>query len=195
MSHLQKTKKLGVSRYIYLNELDKVCFQHDMAHEDFKDLDRRTASDEILCDKAFTIAKNTKYDRSQTALASMVYKFFEKNLQVVVLKIIKNENMPDQQLAEEWHKAIIRKFYKRKLQSPIIDNVWGADLADMQLASKFNKGFIFLSCVIDIYSKYAWVISLKDKKGTAITNVFQNLIENQTKYGMITEFYTSSMKS
>ena len=56
----------------------------------------------------------------------------------------------------------IRKFKKRKVHSPFIDNIWDTDLADMQLISKFNKGFRFLLCVFDIYSKYAWVIRLKD---------------------------------
>ena len=54
-------------------------------------------------------------------------------------------------------------FGKRKMYSSFIDNIWGADLADMQLLSKFNKGICFSMCVIDIYSKFALVISLKDK--------------------------------
>ena len=53
------------------------------------------------------------------------------------------------------------------------DNIWGADLADMQLISKFNKGFRFLLCVIDIFNKYAWVVSLKGKKGISIVDAFQ----------------------
>ena len=64
--------------YIYKNELDKACFQHDTAYGDFKDLAKRTASDKILRDKAFNIAKNPKYDWYQRGLASMVYKFFDK---------------------------------------------------------------------------------------------------------------------
>ena len=60
------------------NELDKVCFQHDMAYGDFKDLKRRTASYKILWDKAFNIAKNPKYDGYQRGLAYMVYKLFDK---------------------------------------------------------------------------------------------------------------------
>ena len=63
------------------------------------------------------------------------------------------------------------------MQSPFIDNIWGADLADMKLISKFNKGFRFLLCVNDIYSKYAWVIPLKDKKGITITNAFQKTLD------------------
>ena len=75
--------------------------------------------------------------------------------------------------AEELHKPIIRKFKKRKMYSAFKDNIWGSDLADMQLISKFNKGFRFLLCVIDIFSKYAWAIPLKDKKGVSIANAFQ----------------------
>ena len=61
----------------------------------------------------------------------------------------------------------------RKLYSSFRDNIWGADLAEMQLLSKFNKGFRVLLCVIDIFSKYAWVFPLKDKKGIIIVNAFQ----------------------
>ena len=73
-------------------------------------------------------------------------------------------------------KPIIKKFIKRTVYSRFKDNVWGADLADMQLISNFNKGFRFLLCVIDIFSKYAWVISLKDKKGVSIVNAFQKIL-------------------
>ena len=73
---IQKFKETGNSRYIYQNKLDKACFQHDLAYGDFKDLTRRTASDKILCDEAFNIAENPKYDGYQRGLASMVYNFF-----------------------------------------------------------------------------------------------------------------------
>ena len=66
-------------------------------------------------------------------------------------------------------------------------NIWGVDLADMQLLSKFNKGFRFLLCAIDIFSKYAWVIPLNDKKGIRIANGFQKLLNDSkrkpNKYG------------
>ena len=85
MDNLLKTKKefknlkkTGDSNYIYKNELDKACFQHDMAYGDFKDLKRRTASDKVLRDKAFNIAKNPNYDGYQRGLASIAYKFFDK---------------------------------------------------------------------------------------------------------------------
>ena len=75
---IQKFKETGDTSYIYKIELDKACFQHDTANGDFKDLERRTASDKVLRDKAFNIAKNPKYDGYQRGLASMVYKIFDK---------------------------------------------------------------------------------------------------------------------
>ena len=79
------------------------------------------------------------------------------------------------QLADELQKPIIRKFKKRKVYSSFRDNIWGADVADMQLLSKSNKGFRFLLCVIDIFSKYAWIVTLKNKKCVSIVNVFQKI--------------------
>ena len=124
--------------YIYKIELDKACFQHDMAYGDFKDIKKRTASDKILRDKAFNIAKNPKYDGYQRGLASMVYKFFDKkSAGSGIVDNNNNNNKQNLQLAEELHKPIIRKFKKGKVRSGFKDNIWGADLADMQ----FNKGF------------------------------------------------------
>ena len=85
--------------------------------------------------------------------------------------------MSTQQLAEELHKSIVRKFEKRKVHSSFIGNVVGADLADMQLISKFNKRIHFLLCVIGIFSKYAWVVHLKNEKGIAIIKNFQNFLD------------------
>ena len=62
---IQKFKETGDTNYIYKNELDRACFQHDMAYEDFKDLAKRTASDNVLRYKAFNLAKNPKYDGYQ----------------------------------------------------------------------------------------------------------------------------------
>ena len=193
MDHLQKQrkntriqklkKKTGDSRYINQNELDKACFQYDMAYGDFKVL-ARTASDKLLHNTAFNIAKNRKYDGYQRGLASMLYKFLIKKTSD---SVIKNENISNNELAKELHKPIIRKFEKRKIQSPFIDNIWGTDLADMQLISKFNKGIRFLLFATDIYSKYVWAFPLKDKKGITITNSFQKIlkeIQSKTKQNM-----------
>ena len=89
-----------------------------------------------------------------------------------------NENI---KLANELHKPIIRKFNKRKVYSSFKDNIWGADLADMQLLSKFNKGIKYLLCVIDLFSKYAFVVPLKDKKGISIVNAFQSVLDKSKR--------------
>ena len=136
----------------------------------------------------------------------MVCKFFDKKSASLTDKSasgsgIKNENMLNQQLAKELHKPIIRKLSKRKVHSPFIDNFWSEDLADMELISKFNKGMCFSLGVNYVFSKYAWVIPLKDKKGISITNAFQkNLKESNRKPNKIwvdkgSEFYNRSMKS
>ena len=140
----------GNTDFIYKIELDKACFQHDMAYGKSKDLVRKTQSDKVLRDKAFKIASDPKYDGYQRGLASMVYKFFDKKSSG---SGIANES--NYQLANELHKPIIRKFKKRKVYSSFRDNIWGVDLADMQSLSKYNKGIKYLLCAIDLFSKYA----------------------------------------
>ena len=177
---IQKFKEMGDRNYIYKNDLDKACFQHDMAYEDFKDLARRTVSDKVLRDKAFNIAKKPEYDGYQRELASIVYNFFDKQSAGGDIDN-NNEIKQNLQLAEELHKPIIRKFKKRIIYSGFRDNIWGTDLADMQLISKFNKEFRFLLCVIEIFSKYPWVIPLKDKKCNSIVNAFQKMLDKSTR--------------
>ena len=93
----------------------------------------------------------------------------------------KNEILSNKKLAEELHKPIIRKVEKKKIHTRFIDNIQQADLADMQLMSKLNKGFRLFLCVIDIHSKYAWIIPLKDKKGITITNAFRKVLDESNR--------------
>ena len=103
---IQNFKETADSRYISKNELDKPCFQRDMAYGDFTDFKKRTVDDKVLRDKAFNIAKDSRYDVYQIGLASMAYKFFDKKTAGSGIK-----SMPqNEQLAEELHKPIIRKF-------------------------------------------------------------------------------------
>ena len=79
------------------------------------------------------------------------------------------------------HKPVIKKFNKRKVYSQFKDNIWGVDLADMQSLSRKNKGIKYLLCVIDLYSKYAFVIPLKDRKGISIANAFNKIIKQSNR--------------
>ena len=106
---------------------------------------------------------------------------------------------PSYQLANELHKQIIRKFKRRKVYSSYRDNIWGADFADMQSLSKYNKGITYLLCGIDFFSKYAWVVHLKDKRGITVVNAFQKIISKGPKPNKIWvdqggEFYNNLLK-
>ena len=175
---IKELKSTDDSRYSYRNELDKACFQHDTAYADHKDLINRTEADKVLRDKAYDIASNPKYDGYQRGLASTVYKFFDKKSTGSGFRKLKNSSSI---LADERHKPIIRKFNKRKVYSQFKDNIWGVDLADMQSLSRKNKGIKNLLCAIDLYSKYAFFIPLKDKKGISIVNAFSKIIKQSNR--------------
>ena len=131
----------------------------------------------------------------------MVFKFFDKkstSLNKSSGSGVSNE--PNYKPPSERHEQIIKKFKRRKAYSLFRDNMWGVDLADMQSLSKYNKGIKYLLCAIDLFSKYAWVIPIKDKKGTSIVNAFKKIIsEGQRKPNKIwvdqgSEFYNQSFK-
>ena len=208
---IKEFKRTGDTRYVYRNELDLACFQHDSAYADHKEFINRTEADKVLRNKAYDIVSNPKYDVYQRGLASMVYKFFDKKSRAEPsslermgsgFKKLKNTTKSNYSiLADELHKPIIKKFDKRKVYSQFKDNMWGVDLADMQSLSRKNKGIKYLSCAIDLYSKYAFVIPLKDKKGISVVNAFNKIIKqsNSRKPTKIcvdqgSEFYNNVFK-
>ena len=129
-----------------------------MAYGDFRDLAKRVASDKVLRNKAFDIAKSTKYDWYQRGLASMVYNFFDKKSAGSGVNTLAN----NEKLAEELHKPIIKKNSLKSFFG-FKDNIWGADLADMQLIISFIKNFY---CVLLIFLVNILVLLLrKIKKG------------------------------
>ena len=127
----------------------------------------------------------------------MLYKFFDKKSKG---SGIKNEIKENRQLANELHKPIIRKFKLRKVYSSYKDNIWGVDLDDMQLISKYNKGIRYLLCAIDLFSKYAFAVPLKDKKGVSIVNAFHSILDsskrkpNKIWVDQGSEFYNTHFK-
>ena len=204
---IKKFKQSGDTRYIYRNELDKACFQHDSAYADHKDLINRTKSDKVLRDKAYDIASNPEYDGYQRGLASMVYKYFDRKSMGSGVKKLKDTAessalaRSSSILADERHKPVIKKVNERKVYSQFKDNIWGVDLADMQSLSRKNKGIKYLLCAIDLYSKYAFDIPLKDKKGISIVNGFNKVIKQSNRRNpnkiwadQGSEFYNASKK-
>ena len=122
----------------------------------------------------------------------MVYKFFNERT--------KGSEIENKQLAEELHKSIIKNFKRKKVYSSFKDNIWGVDLADISLISKFNKDIKYLLCVIDLFSRFAWVIGLKIKKGDSIAEGFKKILSFGRKQNKIwvdhgSEFYNNIFKS
>ena len=135
----------------------------------------------------------------------MVYKFFDKNTKgrgvtTLTKKSVIKSIPQNEQSADELHNPIIKKIKKRRVYSAFKDNIWGANLAGMQLISKSSKGFRFLLYVINIYSKYAWVVPLKDKKGVSIVDAFQTILRKSNRrprkilVDKGSEFYNSHFK-
>ena len=101
----------------------------------------------------------------------MVYKFFDKKSSGGGI-----DTEPNYQFANDFHRQIISKFKRWKVYSSFRDNIWGVDLVDMQSLSKYNKGIKYLLFAIDLFSKYAWVVPLRGKRGISIVNAFQKII-------------------
>ena len=104
----QKFKQTVDSQYIFHNKLNKGCFQHDIAYEDFEGLTSRTASDKVLFDKSFNIAKTLKSYGYQYRLASVVYRLFDKKFSGGTVtraskSAVKRKFISNQQLVEESH--------------------------------------------------------------------------------------------
>ena len=191
---IEKFMLTGNTDFIYKNDLDKACFQHDVVYGKSKDLARRTESDKFFRDKAFKIVSNPKYYGYQRRLASIVYKFFDKKSTRSGVTTV-----PSYELENELHRQIIRKFKRKNVYSSFRDNIWVVDLADMQWLSKYNRRIRYLFCAIDLFSEYAWVVPLKDKRGIRIVNAFEKIISKGRKPNKIWvdqggEFYKNIFK-
>ena len=104
-----------------------------------------------------------------------------------------------EKLAEELHKPIKRHFTRRRVITYHIDEIWAADLVEMQQFSKGNKGFRYLLMVIDVFSKYGWIVPLKDEKGETVAETFKSIFKDGRKPELLwtdkgTEFYNRHVK-
>ena len=197
---IKEFKHTADTRLLYRNELDKACFKHTATYAKYKDVENRLISDQKLRNSEYDIASNPKYDGYQRGLASMVCKFFDSKVAPLDKKTMpsignakstaepsalarnsleRTENKKI--LVEKLHKPVIKKFNKRKVYSQFKDNIWGVDLADTKSLSKKNKGIKYLLCAIDLFSKYAFAVPLKDKKGISITNAFNKTIKQSNR--------------
>ena len=163
-----------------------------MAYGKSSGLIKRTQLDKVLRGKAFRIESVPKYNGYQRWLALMVYELIDKK-STGVADIESIINLQTNFI------EIIRKFKKRKVYLWFRDNIWGVYLADTQSLRKCNKVIKYLLCAIDLFSNYAWVVPLKNKRGITIVNAFQKKISEGCKTNKIWvdqggEFYIKLFK-
>ena len=191
--------KDGRLSHILKNRLYAACFQHDSAYAKYKDRANRRQSDIVLKNESLKIT-DPRVNGYQRGLASMVYKFSNERTKGSRINN-KGNLLVNSQLAEELHKPIIKNFKRRKVYSSFKDNIRRVHLADMQLVSKYNKGIRYLLCVIDLFSRYAWVTPLKNKKEESIVEGFEKILDDSNRkpnkiwvdHG--SEFYNNKFRS
>ena len=165
--------------YQGINELDSMCKLHDQFYDENQDTKTRNISDVALAHRANEIATDPKYDMKQRRDAKFVSVIL-KNKARFGLGIQKNLHSTKesfQQLAEELHKPIRKKFKRRHVITKGIDDVWSCDLVEMQEWSRDNKGYRYILNVVDVFSKYAWSIPLKDKTGLTVLKALKDIIK------------------
>ena len=150
--------KDGRLSHILKNRLDATCFQHDSVYAKYKYRLNRKQSDIVLTNKALKIGTDPRVNGYQRGLASMVYKFFNERTKGSGINL-KANSLNNEILAEKLHKSIIKNFKRRKVYSSFKDNIWG----------------------VDLFSRYAWVIPLKNKKGESIVERFKKILNNSNR--------------
>ena len=172
---IEKFKQTGNTDLIYKSEIDKACFQHDMAYGKSKDLVKRTKSDKVLKDKAFKIVINPNYHGYQRGLASVVYKCFDKKYKGSGIV-----NEPNYQLAKELHKPIIKKSKKRKVYSYFRDNIWVLICLIcnhwVNITKESSIYYVKLICLVNMHGLFLW-----KTRGISIVNAFQKIISKRLK--------------
>ena len=171
---------------------DAVSMQHDV---DYSVCGNKPKSDQIKCKNeadrkmvkaldsipwkerqwGHTVARNAI--AAKTKLGLGVKKRKTKN---VKSRRVKKKNW-QKKLADELHKPIKRNFTRRRVIVNHIDEIWCSDLVEMQQFSKWNKGYRYLLMVLDVFSKYGWIVPLKDKKGETVTEAFKTILKEGRK--------------
>ena len=158
----------------------KLNFLMMLLQSDSKYLAKRTISDKILKGKGYEIARNLNMMDIKESQQVWFIIFFDKDTGSGV--------SVNEQLAEKLHKPVIEKFERKNLYARFKKNISTAGLAELESLSSKNENIKYLLCAIDIFTKYACVKPLKDKKSLMLSSKQQmNLIENQVNYGLIDE--------
>ena len=164
---------------MYKNKLGQVCFTNDKSYSDSKDLTKWTISTRFWKIKLNEIVINPKYDGCQRELASIVHRLSDKKTGL-------EASVNEYYLALELHKPVIKKFKRGKVYARFKNTVWTAGLAEMGSLFSKNGGVKLLLCVMDVFTKYAWVKPLKDRKTKTVLHVFTEIV-SQINFRLIKE--------
>ena len=172
-----------------VNRVDKAAYHHDVCYLKNDD----TATRNAVCDK--NMLKELKGIYNPTLRERLDKSIVSK---LIGTKVKFGMGFKKKSLAEELHKPIRRKFKKRRVLVNGIDKIWAADLVDMQAFTKFNRGVKYLLAVIDVFSKYGWLIPLKDKTGKSVASALKTIFEDRKPKKMWVdkgkEFYNKDVK-
>ncbi|XP_065679832.1 uncharacterized protein LOC136094147 [Hydra vulgaris] len=145
-----------------MDRVDKAAYIHDLAYKHYLYKEHRNLADKMMLEQMDAIPNPTP----------------PKQGSLQDLETIEKLKWTDE-LANELHKLVIKHFRKRKVLSNGIDDIWAADLVDMQAYSKFNNGIKYLLVVIDIFSKYGWIIPLKSKTAIEVAHAFNKIFKDR----------------
>ena len=163
-----------------INRIDKAAYHHDICYLKNNDtVTRNNVCDKNMLKEMKDIYNPTLRERMERGLVSTLIgtkKRFGWGV-TTGTGYIKKKNFSV--LAEELHKPVKRKFKKRRVMVNGIDKIWAADLADMKAFEDYNDGYTFLLLVIDIFSKYGWIVPLKNKKGKTVAEALKNIFEKR----------------
>ena len=157
--------------------VDNAAFHHDLCYSKFDDTKTRNeVYDKTMLGELNGIVNQTLSERIDKSIVEKLIKA-KVNFEFghPVKKILKFTN----ELAEELYKPVTRKFQRRRVNVNSIDEIWDADLIDMQAFSKDDNGIKYLLTVIDIFSKFAWIIPLKRKTGQEVANAFTRILKKR----------------
>ena len=180
-----------------INRIDKAAYHHDICYLKNND----TATRNNVCDKNMlqemkNIYNPTLRERMERGLVSTLIGT-KKRFGWGLGEAEKKKKFST--LAEKLHKPVKRKFRKRRVMVNGIDKIWAADLADMKAFEKDNDGYTFLLLVIDIFSKYGWIVPLKNKKGVNVAKALENIFQERKPEKLWTdkgaEFYNKDVKT
>jgi len=161
-----------------INRVDKAAYHHDICY--VKNKDTKTRNE--VGDKNTLTELNGIYNPTLRERCCFYNYWDEKALRMGVKKNERSESVNwSSQLADELHKPIIKNFRKRKVFVNGIDKILSADLAEMQAFSKFNRGVRYLLTVIDMFSKFGWMLPLKDKTGKSVAGVFKEIFKKSKR--------------